>query len=297
MSSPLTHLHPDDRVLVTGAAGWMGRELLASMRLNAPNVQLMALGRTNREITVDGQPIRILSRDPASIAAWRPTIVVHLAYVTREARKQMGDEDYQEHNERISDVAIRLLDIKSLRAYVLASSGAAVAYPQDLYGQLKARDEARFLEAAAARGVPLVVARIWSVSGSQCTKPHHFAFYDLIRQSLYEPHVSISSLHEVWRRYVDAGEFLRLCIAIAKAGVTTIVDSAGELVEIGQLAFRIQQALGVEKFIGRLSPQGTPDFFACQDMNMDTWAREFLTTFTPLDQQIRRSSICVINNF
>lgn len=283
-------LDDTDRVLVTGGSGWLGRELVARLRGSRPEIPVLAVANGARSLDLGGTQVGVVAWDRERIRAWNPTILVHLAYVTREMEEVLGTTEYEAQNLRLSEQALDLHSIPTLRGIVVASSGAAITMKESPYGRLKFRDELQFIEAGYETGIPTVVARIWSVSGAHCTKRERFAFYDLIHQVQNKPVITIQSPHEVWRRYVDAGEYLEICLCAAAAGVSEVIESAGDLVEIEDLAIRIQTVFGLTKPIERPSRFGTPDCYYSDSATMRMWAHEFRVPISPLERQICTSA-------
>jgi nucleoside-diphosphate-sugar epimerase len=225
------------------------------------------------------------------VAAWKPTLAVHLAYLTKDRLEAVGLDEYLSVNTHLSESAMGFYDIPSVRGIVVASSGAAIRHPFEPYGRLKAHDEAAFTGAGARHGIPTVIARAWSLSGRFCTKPERFLLYDLIAQALGpNPDISISASHEVFRKYVDASEYLSVCLAGVAAGWSGTVDSTGVLVEAGQLADAIQATLGMHKPTWRPPLQGKPDHYYSDSTILDEAALRLGIQLTDLTGQIRLSS-------
>lgn len=282
-------LDENDRVLITGATGWLGTELIARLADSRPEIPLFAVASRHRSFNAGRHRLVALPWDEDAIAKWKPTFMVHLAYLTREKEAQMGSDEYILRNRSISSAAVRLMDLPSLRGAVVASSGAAVTLTGEAYGQLKAEDEARFAELGRQRALPIVVARTWSVSGALCPKPEHFALYDLMRQAASADAIRIHAKREVWRRYVDAGEYLEVCVGAAAAGMSGIVDSAGPLVELGELADAIQAAFAADKPVFRADPRGTADRYHTNSETMASLAKQLNIGISDLENQVLRS--------
>ncbi len=242
------------RVAVSGASGWLGRELCSRL-INDPakRFDLLPLGHTPKVVYLrGGGSIYVQAWDVDLVKIWEPDVFVHLAFVTRDRLQEFGEEEFRRVNEGLTDKALSCLHLPSLRGVMLASSGAAVQSAPDLYGRLKARDEHMFAETSQQLGVPLVTARAWSLTGAQCTKPESFLFYDLLRQLIGPSDlVRISSANPVLRRYMDGGEFLEICLTELLLGNSGTYDSHGELLEAAQAVERMGQVLGVEKCIER----------------------------------------------
>lgn len=279
-----------DRILVTGATGWLGRELIARLGVLRPEVPVLAVASHHRKVAVGRLEFDAIAWELDAIAQWRPSVVVHLAFLTREFEAAVGWREYESRNRHLSDLATDLYRLPTIRAFVYASSGAAISPRSGMYGRLKAEDEELFLNNGQSSGVPTTIARIWSVSGAWCPKPEQFAFYDLIRQTQLSPVVRVNATHEVFRRYADAGEFLEICLAFAGSGASGSIDSGGERVEIGELAQRIQKVLGTVRPIERPDLTEPSDDYCADSSAMSQLARQFEVSLSGLEEQIRRSA-------
>ena len=278
-------------MLITGATGWLGREVIARLSRLQPNLPVLPVASRSRVFDVGKRDVRAVEWNHKEIASWGPTLALHLAYLTPELEQTIGTTEYEAQNRRLTEQALRLYSLPTIRGVVSASSGAAIAQRDTTYGRMKARDETAFLEAGESSGVPTIIARIWSVTGVHCTKPDQFAFFDLIRQTQYESEVHICSAHEVWRRYVDAGEYLDLCLAAVSSGSSGVIDSGGELIEIGDLAAEIQNTLGIQRPISRPEISGAADIYASDGLSMRTWAdSKGLKMSSILEQIVRVAS-------
>lgn len=283
-------LEDSDRIVITGATGWLGREILNRLSRFRPEIQVLPIASRSQSFISGGFTYSVSDWSQERISDWRPTIALHLAYLTRETESSIGVAEYARRNQSITQAATHLYSIPEMRAVVVASSGAALQKTHEIYGTLKSRDEQIFTTLNARTGVPTVISRIWSVSGAFCTKPEMFALFDLIDQTKFKSTVHIRARGEVWRRYVDAGEFLEICLTTAAAGQSTVIDSAGELIEIGQLARRIQQVLGNQETIIRSPTAEPPDRYYTSSTSQAFWAQRFGICVTDLDGQIARSA-------
>lgn len=284
-----------DRIVVTGASGWLGRELIHRLRTISPQSPILALGSRAGELfagTTAATPVHQWSS--YEVAAWNPTLAVHLAYLTKERLETVEVDRYVAANACLTDAALGLYAIPTMRGVVVASSGAAIRYPNDIYGRLKALDETAFANEGVRLAIPTVVARAWSLSGRFCTKPQRFLLYDLITQALGpNSDIAISASHPVLRKYVDAGEYLAVCLAAVATGWSGTVDSTGTVIEAGQLVEAIQAVLGTHKPTQRLSVQGRPDDYYSDSTILDEWATKLGLSQAQLSEQIARSSIAL----
>lgn len=265
-------LTPQERIVVTGASGWLGRSLLHELEAvlgERIGEQVLALGSADREIRLgSGRPVRIHAWKHDFVADWQPTSVVHLAYLTREHASDTGLAEYLESNLRLTALATRLIHLPGIRSFMTASSGVAVnidwahaVSPAFAYGTLKRLDEDFFVAEGSRLGIPTVIARTWSVSGPYCTKPGLFAFSDLIQQALGKGVIEVRSTGDVWRRYVDAGQYLALCLREAILARSGVIESTGPRIEVRALAQLIAITLGGQASLAIRRPGQEPSHY------------------------------------
>lgn len=286
-------IEPNDRVLVTGAAGWLGREFIAKLRRHRNDVEVLAVGSRRTKIEIEGQPTLFVDPwIPSMVAEWRPTLCLHLAFITRERQAEMTAEEYLARNHQLSERALSMFQIPTLRGFVFASSGAALdsENSDDPYGRLKAQDEVIFMREGGESGIPTVCARVWSLSGAHCTKQRHLLFYSLLSQvtNRQDP-ITIVSKSLVFRRYMDAGEFLWICLRAAAGGLSETVDSGGELVEAGELCLQMMETLGIRLKVSRRPISELPNEYFSNSPIVERLAMAQSERISPLPAQIRRS--------
>lgn len=293
-------LRDSDRILVTGATGWLGRELIKALADRAPEVPLLAIASHPRECNLStGYGFFAHEFNASVVAKWRPTIALHFAFVTKEFERIMPLGEYVHLNSAISEQAAQVFRQESVRAMVIASSGAAVSASPGLYGALKSKDESTFTSLARALGKNLVIARAWSLTGSECTKPERFLFFSILQQLLGPTQeIVISSQAPVFRRYMNAGEYLALCLHEAAIGSSCIINSSGELLEAEALAKRLQGAFGIFKPIAErvIDPDIPPDLYFCQGQEAVQRCRELGIGPSSIEEQAL-ASVAAVRGF
>jgi nucleoside-diphosphate-sugar epimerase len=245
----------DDRVLVTGASGWLGR---TALDLLAPlGLPTLAVASRARKIRVGGCEVECHVWEDGEVAAFAPTVVLDCAFLTRDRVAGMPLGDYVAVNRTLTERVVYATRLPGVRLALTISSGAAVS-PHDAldgrvednpYGYLKREAERRLSQAAAESGAVPVVARAWSISGAHVQKPEAYALGSMILAAASGA-IRITARHPVFRRYVLAEELLALGIAEGSIGPATI-DSGGELVEMADLAERIAAVVRPDAVISR----------------------------------------------
>lgn len=296
--------HKSLRILVTGAGGWLGREL-TDLLLDSwgedCRERLLLMATTSRTITLaSGRSVQLHALDEQEVAEFAPTHIVHLAFLTRERIGQMPIAKYVATNRELTQVARRLIELDTVRGFLFSSGGAALSdctgTDSDWYGRLKREDETIFPAAARALGKACVTARVWSCSGANMQKVELFALGSLITQARSGAPIEVRSDHPVFRRYVDVGEFLGLGLLALLHGESVVVDSAGERVEVGELAVRVAAAVAPGAAVERpeVNPAPVDDFTASPD-TMAQLAERHRVEFAVLDEQISRTAAGIAN--
>lgn len=283
------------KIAITGAGGWLGRELLARLLPMDPNDQFLALGSRARDLKIRGVSIPIMAWSDGILEDFAPDYVVHAAYLTQEHLKTIDRKGFIETNQWMCDVVLRAMRSESLRGVLFVSSGAATMNQRNLYGIQKAQHEEQFKRVSLETNTNLMVARAWSLSGAFCTKPNQFLFYDLISQALMNDVIRVESDNAVWRRYVDAGEFLHACYLGLLMGEQGFVDSGGSLVEAVDLARKISRILAPSKLIVYSHRNNFEDRYFSLTDSMETLMVKVGISPSTLGEQIIRSKQAVLS--
>jgi hypothetical protein len=163
--------------------------------------------------------------------------------VTRERLPVLGYEPYVEANQKIIDQSLAIVAMPSVRKYIGFSSGATMhlaghtsfSLEENPYAAQKRIYESKISEIAANLQSDISVARVWSVTGSYCTKPDSFAFTDLIAQAR-SGLINIRAKHLVYRRYCSIEDVLALALMPLGPGSQTVFDTGGDLIDLDTLA-------------------------------------------------------------
>ena len=194
-------------ITVTGATGWLGKELINVLtNLDIQNLELDLISSSEREIEVNNRKFktniftknRLINTD----------IYFDFAFLTREKIRTLGKERYIEMNNSIIHNSIDLIKRKHPKTVILASSGAVYRqgfkhFQEDnnLYSDLKLMQEEKIGEACIDIGVNLIVTRIFNLSGNGINKINTFAIAELISRAFHNQTLQIRSNYLVYRRY------------------------------------------------------------------------------------------------
>ncbi len=252
----------DYRILITGASGWLGRALL-EMLVGALGSQV-----GERVILCGSKPGALTTRqglqlpvyplaDGLAVLDHRPTLMFHFAFLTKDQVGNMTEQAYVERNRAISDTVSRAVASGRIAGVMLASSGAVHDYlsashrdgAANLYGKLKAEDEARFAEICATVSARLIAPRIFNISGPHINKFDAYALSAIIVDALRGGPITLKANKPVYRSYFHVGDLLELAMRCLLdddyTAVAPFFDTAGDVVvEVGELARKVGEILG-----------------------------------------------------
>jgi nucleoside-diphosphate-sugar epimerase len=238
-----------DRIVVTGAGGWLGMavlDLLARALGDGFDKRVRAFGSSTRVLRLE-DGTQLLQR-PLDELAWlpaEPTLLLHLAFLTKDRAETMSEADYRAANRAISRMVLDQMKRIGTRAVFLASSGAAMkaedpaaSAAMRLYGAMKRDDEDAFAAWAQAQGKRAVIGRIFNITGPYMNKHHAYAFASFMGDALAARPIAVRAPREVVRSYVAIRELASLIFALLLeegAGVARF-DTGGQVLELGAVA-------------------------------------------------------------
>lgn len=254
------------RVVVTGASGWLGQaslEMLESALGDDVHARVFAFGsrarplplRSKREIAVE--PLECLPNLEAA-----PTLLLHYAFLGRERTVDLDPEEYAQRiacMRKIVSDALRAIHVTHL---VLSSSGAVYGLPtradrslvtdpvQNPYGTQKMIDEDHFRGLCSGLGIRIAIPRIFNISGPYINKRQSYALSSVISAALSGGPIVLRAHGRVIRTYTSVRDLIDISVGWllreARADAT-VYDTAGEPVEIGQLA---ELVIGIADRVG-----------------------------------------------
>ncbi|MDB5484053.1 MAG: nucleoside-diphosphate-sugar epimerase [Caulobacteraceae bacterium] len=245
------------RVVVAGAGGWLGLaalELLHGLLGERFAERVKAFGSSARTlslrggVSVDQQPLSALADLPP-----RPTLVLHLAFLTQEKASAMSEADYIAANRAISGAVLAALDGLGAEGVFLPSSGAVymVDRPQAqaamrLYGRMKLEDETAFADWSRARRKRAVIARVFNLSGPYINKQSSYALACFIADALAGRPIEIRATRPVLRSYAAISELMSVVFGALTDGEAgpVLFDTAGdEVLEMDEIASVVERSL------------------------------------------------------
>lgn len=245
------------RIVITGAGGWIGMatlELLAAALGQEFAARVISFGSSRRRLQLlDGTSIE--QRALAEITGLEPapTIVLHLAFLTKDRAEAMNEAEYRAANRALGQTVLDALGPIGAEAIFVASSGAAkhADDPQAtpamrLYGSLKREQEDLFAAWADQQCKRAVIARIFNISGPHINKQHSYALATFINDALAGRSIAIRAPHQVVRSYVAVRELMSLVFALLLDGTKEVTrfDSGGDPMEMQAIAQAVADHVG-----------------------------------------------------
>lgn len=290
------------RIVIVGARGWIGRTLLSLLREalgdDAFARRVSCFGSSDGMVDLDGDftvPQRALSQ-LASIGH-QPTLLFHLAFLTKDKVAGMAPAAYDAANRALSDTVLQALDLIGADRIFVASSGAAAfakdpAAADDLrrYGQLKLADENLFAKWAETGPFArkAAIGRIYSVSGPWMNKHETYALASFILSALKGEPIEVRAPMEVHRSYVAVRELLSVVIA-------ALLDDSGERVlsfstggtplELADVAASVAKVCGGDVSRAPIAVQ-SPNYYCGEEQGWNALLERYGITHTALVDQI-----------
>ena len=281
-----------DRVLITGASGWFGQT--ATTIMDVLGIQTLLIGSHSRTLQIAGKIKKIEIWNKEKIIDFSPTVIVDCAYLTREFVDDVGLSEFVEVNRQLGQKIIDLKDLESLRLVVAFSSGAAEIYrlnretttiENDPYGFLKYEQEELLKAEFSSTKSDLVIARVWSTSGSLVSKVNGFAFSDLIHQALCGE-IRVNSNFYVWRRYSMIEEIIAVALN-GSQGKVKWFDTGGTLIEIRDLARTITEIVNAKaKLILPENIFEPPSNYYSDGSSWENWCKSLVFSPKTIEEQI-----------
>jgi nucleoside-diphosphate-sugar epimerase len=247
-----------ERIVVTGAGGWLGLatlELLHRALGPAFAERVVCFGSNTRTLSLRGDvEVSQLGLERIGELPARPSLVLHLAYLTRDRAEAMPAEDYEAANRALSNRVLGALEPIGAQAVFIPSSGAAYSADDPaapdalrLYGRLKAEEEAAFADWAHRTGGRAVIGRVFNLAGPYINKLQSYALAAFIGDALADRPIEIRATRPVYRSYVAISELMSMVFGLLTDPGDGVIafDTAGEeTLEMQQMAEAVQTALG-----------------------------------------------------
>ena len=232
-----------ETVVVTGANGWLGKSAVSVLASEFSNYRVIALSR-NIDHNKSNNDLIYMSYDDFSKDNSEITGLIHTAFMTKNYIEEIGPIEYIDQNTKIHNWLMNFIKLKNPNWTVAISSGATKQYidkveadlpivDSDLYGKMKLEEE----EALLGSDIPNVaIGRLWAASGRYMQNHKIYALGQFIEAALNGKNIKIASREPVYRRYIDAEDFMKVLVMTALDSKRTLFDSGGILTTIENLA-------------------------------------------------------------
>lgn len=270
-------LDDDRRIIIVGARGWIGRTAVTLLH------EAMGPAAFARRVhcfgsqagPVSAGPLEVHQRALGDLATLdrRPTLLLHLAFLTMDSYATMDAGDYVNANRALSRSVFDALTQIGVDRLFVASSGAA-AFADDAaadeglrcYGLLKRDDETKF--SAWAAEMPqerrVAIGRIYSLSGPYINKHETYALASFILDALAGRRIEVRAQMRVMRSYIAVRELLSLvfsCLLARDGDAVLRFDTGGEALELGEVAVAVADTLDGQVVRGAVQDMAANRYF------------------------------------
>jgi nucleoside-diphosphate-sugar epimerase len=265
----------EQRLAITGASGWLGKELLELLgsKFGSTWIRTHVLAFASKPGRVELSDGTVVNLDAISNLIEYRNIdsLVHLAFLTRDKASQMPSSEYVHQNLKISSLAIEFIEKNRLHWVATVSSGAVHVSGQKLlensitgnpYGFLKRVEENLLKSACESTGSRLAIGRLWAAGGTQMPVNRKYALSSFIESALSNKTIEVTSKHKVYRTYCDASQFMELLVCEANSKSFSCFDSGGQEIELLDLAALIANETGSKVGPRPLNLNEEPDLYS-----------------------------------
>ncbi len=241
-----------DKIVVTGASGWLATEFVEGLIDNSSELNnLILLGRKPTTL-VFSNGFQIEQGDYSNNEInFEIQGLVHLAFLTMGRIHESSVEAYKQENLNVTKRAVELIRENKPKWVITVSSGAAGLYkdadeqtPLHIYGGCKVYEEDQISQACEEVGAIFVCGRLWGALGEFMPVNTKYAVSDFIVSALTLGKIQIKNPMTVYRRYVDAGDFMKVLYKSAALGISGVLESGGRLTTLTELATLISEEIG-----------------------------------------------------
>jgi nucleoside-diphosphate-sugar epimerase len=263
------------RIAITGASGWLGRELLELLlsEFGPQWVQRQVLAFASKPGKIELSDGTVISSDGLASLNECSNVdsLVHLAFLTRDKVSQMSSSEYVHHNLRITSMALEFIERNDLQWVATVSSGAVQKIGQkhlenslteNPYGFLKRIEENLLKDACESSGARIAIGRLWAAGGMQMPVNKKYALSSFIESALKNKIIEVTSKHKVYRTYCDARQFMELLVCEADSKKFSCFDSGGEEIELFDLARLIAKKTGSKVSPRLIDSNEKPDLYS-----------------------------------
>ena len=292
----------DQKILLTGASGWIGKSFLEVYESNfGPEItqaSICATSSAKKEIKLEsGTIIRTLPLRNEINLNRKYAGIVHLAALTRDKVSNYDNSEYIYKNMELLSFALQAVD-RGIDWLICVSSGAVfknnkIEFENNMnsnpYGFYKRLEEMIFSDLQTMHNFTFVCPRLWGGTGKDMKSHQNYAFGSFIKEAIEKNEIVIKSGHKVYRKYIDTRELMNLCLKMVQNKETRIFNSGGPLIEIGELAKKISLELQGAKIIRNLVIEEKDDHYYPTDSDIDELFHNYNLKYSSIEEQIKNT--------
>ena len=298
-------------VLVTGANGWLGRSSVKVLTERYPQLfEVLALTRKNDASNLWSDPmVKSITYNDLDYFDLPIQGIIHTAFKTQNYVNEMSASQYRDENLETIEWLKRFIETHDPQWAVGISSGAATRYLekvstgesldlQDVYGELKVLEEKVLLSSHIEN---VAVGRLWGASGRFMQNYEIYALGQFIENGLNGSEINVNSSIPIYRRYIDAEDFVDVLLNCVWENSRTLLDSGGKLISIQDLAeevarnFRILKKKDVKvKYLNQIGNSNTQNYYS-KSNRFELLMERYSIVSHSLTEQIDRTRSAVMN--
>jgi nucleoside-diphosphate-sugar epimerase len=292
----------NQKILLTGASGWIGKSFLEVYESNfGPEItqaNICATSSVKKEIKLEsGTIIKSLPLGEEIHLNRKYSGIVHLAALTRDKVSQYDNSEYIYKNMELLSYTLQAVD-KGIDWLICVSSGAVfkgnkIEFENNIssnpYGFYKRIEEIIFSNLQTSQNFTFVCPRLWGGTGKDMKNHQNYAFGSFIKDALEKNQIVIKSGHKVYRKYIDTRDLMNLCIKMVQNNETKIFNSGGPLIEIGELAKKISVELPGAKVIRNSLIEDNDDHYYPTDSEIEELFHNYNLKYLSIEEQIKNT--------
>lgn len=247
---------PWRQFVVTGAGGWIGRNALDLLAGSAHTKTIAFAAQPRRVRAVHGDVDLLPMASLPDVCLERDSLLLLCGFPTQDQVDVMGTSAYLAAIDNLRRTTLGVLNRGPMDVVYLSSgaatsveNGADVPQRTQIYGEAKLADEQAYRNAVVSRGGRICVVRAFALSGPYMTKPATYALGNMILQAMKRGRVEVKATRPVRRSYMAIDDMLEVALSTLSARPpddAVTFETAGEVVEVGELAGRVLGALGLD---------------------------------------------------
>lgn len=238
------------RILITGASGWIGQELLCLIQGECGTLRGLRLtcgARVSRNINIHDEIVELKSLSSIDESD-EFDLIIHLAFLLPNSSSQLPIKDVEEINSAIQSKVKRIF-LSNPSALKLIFSSGAVDSPNKMNESeimLSYSSQKKVMENQLVDSNSLVI-RLWSASGHHIPIKSNYALGEFINSAKVNKDIIIR--RNVKRSFVSIQELLHASIEFLLDGGRGVINSGGTTVTLFQLATIVVEELNSQSRI------------------------------------------------